>query len=60
MDLSTLRDKGVFKENATTTTIYIPILSVQNEKYSGKILFDSDERKRAEVYRKVNRMLRGN
>ena len=58
MDLSTLRGKAAFKEN--TTTIYIPILSVQNEKYSGKILFDSVERKRAEVYRKVNRMLRDN
>ena len=58
MDLSTLRGKAVFKGNATT--IYIPILSVQNGKYSGKILFDSAEKKRAEVYRKVNRMLRGN
>ncbi len=58
MDLSTLRGKGAFKGNVTT--IYIPILSVQNEKYSGKILFDSVERKRAEVYRKVNRMLRDN
>ena len=58
MDLSTLRGKGAFKGNVTT--IYIPILSVQNGKYSGKILFDSEERKRAEVYRKVNRMLRDN
>jgi hypothetical protein len=58
MDLSTLRGNGIFKEN--TTTIYIPILSVQNGKYSGKVLLDSDERKRAEVYKKVNRMLRGN
>ena len=58
MDLSTLRGKGVIKEN--TTTIHIPILSVLNGKYSGKILFDSDERKKAEVYRKVNRMLRDN
>lgn len=58
MDLSTLRGKVAFKGNATT--IHIPILCVQNGKYSGKILFDSDERKKAEVYRKVNRMLRDN
>lgn len=58
MDLSTLRGKGAFKEN--TTTIHVPILSVLNGKYSGKILFDSAERKRTEVYRKVNRMLRDN
>ena len=58
MDLSTLRGKDAFKGNVTT--IYIPILSVQNKKYSGKILFDSAERKRTEVYRKVNRMLRDN